>query len=138
MMLGKTVSFKNNIVLSQIKPQILKLSDIFQRKGKVTKIDFLFNKSLENAFSLVTINGNTVTSSDDCTIILRHIELLEKRAGTEMLWDELMAKQGSPSFSTLGDEPEEICRQRIPNIRRYLDWYQNEFAQFTSLIRSII
>ena len=136
MMLGKTVSFKNNIVLSQIKPQILKLSDIFQRKGKVTKIDFLFNKSLENAFSLVTINGNTVTSSDDCTIILRHIELLEKRAGTEMLWDELMAKQGSPSFSTLGDEPEEICRQRIPNIRRYLDWYQNEFAQFTSLIDS--
>lgn len=134
MMLGKTVSIKDGMVLSQIKPQILKLSDIFERKGKVSKIDFIFNKSLKNALSLVSINGSAITSSDDCNIILRHIELLEKRLGTEILWDELMAKQGSPSFAMLGDEPEEICRQRIPNIRRYLDWYQNEFAQFKSLI----
>lgn len=47
-----------------------------------------------------------------------------------------MAKHGSPSFAKLGEEAEEICRQRIPNIQRYLDWYQNEFAQFMSLINS--
>ena len=58
----------------------------------------------------------------------------KKRAETEKLWDELMAKQGSPAFAALGTEPEEICEQRIPNIRRYLDWYQNEYAQFMSLI----
>jgi len=134
LMLGKTVSFKEGIVLSQIKPQIIKLMEIFNKNGKVSKINFLFNKSLENAFSSVTINGNTVTSKDDCNIILRHIELLEKRAQTGLIWDELMAKQGSPSFETLGDEPEEICMQRISNIYRYLDWYQNEFAKFKRLI----
>lgn len=133
-MLGKTVSIKDGIDISYLKPQILKISDIFQRKGKVSKIDFLFNKSLKDALSLVSINGNSIASSDDCNIVLRHIELLEKRAETEMLWNELMVKHGSPSFATLGDEPEEVCRQRIPNIRRYLNWYQNEFAQFKCLI----
>lgn len=134
MTLGKTVSFNDGVVLSQLKPQILKLSGIFQRKGKVSKIDFLFNKPLQTALSLVSINGNAATSADDCTIILRYIELLEKRAETEMLWDELMAKQGAPAFAALGAEPEEICRQRIPNIRRYLDWYENEYSQLISLI----
>jgi hypothetical protein len=36
-MLGKTVSIKDGIDLSYLKPQILKISDIFQRKGKVSK-----------------------------------------------------------------------------------------------------
>ncbi len=134
MMLGKTISIEDSVILSQIKPQILKLSNIFQKKGKVSKIHFLFNKSIENTLSLVSINGREITSFDDCNIILRYIELLEKREETKLLWDELMAKQGFPSFITLGDEPEEICKQKIPSIQRYLDWYQNEFAQFKSLI----
>lgn len=134
MTIGKTILFKDDLVLSQIKPQIIKLSDIFKRKGKISKIDFFFNKSFEKVLSHVSINGGKITSSDDCYVILRQIELLEKRAKTEMLWDELMAKQDSPSFATLGDEPEEICRQRIPNIQRYLDWYKNEFEQFKGLI----
>ena len=72
MMLGKTVSFNDGMVLSKLKPQVLKISDIFQRKGKISKIDFIFNKPLETASSLVLINGNTVASADDCT---RHYPL---------------------------------------------------------------
>lgn len=136
MMLGKTVSINDSVVVSQLKSQISKLSNIFQRKGRVSKIDLFFNKPLETALSLVSINGNKVASADDCTIILRYIELLEKRAETGMLWDELMAKQGSPAFAALGAEPEEICRQRIPIIRRYLDWYQNEYSQLITLINA--
>lgn len=133
-MLGKTVTFTNGVDPSKLKPQIIKILDIFQRKGKISKIDFLFNKQLESALSLVTINGNAISSADDCTVILSFIELLEKRTETERLWDELMAKQGSPAFSVLGPEPEEICEQRISNIKRYLSWYHNEYAQFINLV----
>jgi very-short-patch-repair endonuclease/DNA polymerase III delta prime subunit len=136
MMLGKTISINKGIDLFYLKCQILKISDIFQRKGKISKIDFFFNKSLKDALSIVLINGKEIASSDDCNIVLKYIELLEKRTETELLWDELMGKHGSPTFAALGEEPEEICRQRIPNIQRYLDWYKNEYTQFSDLINT--
>jgi hypothetical protein len=120
-MLGKKVSFKDNVVISQIKSQIVKLSEIFRKKGKITKFDTLLNKSLKATLPLVLINGDEIASLDDCNITLRYIELLEKRSETALLWDALMSNQGSPKFDELGDEPEEICKLRIPNILRYLD-----------------
>ena len=134
LMFGKEISIKDGTNISHLKSQLLKLSDIFKKKGKVSKIDLVLNKSLKEILSIITINGSEISSYDDTNIILKFIELLEKRTKTEAIWNELMAKHGSPSFAMLGNEPEEVCKQRIPNIRRYLDWYQNEFAKLRNLM----
>ena len=46
LMLGKEVSIKDGVDLSHLKSQISKLLALFNRKGKVSKIDLFFNKSL--------------------------------------------------------------------------------------------
>ena len=62
--------------------------------------------------------------------------LLEKRSQTEKYWNELMSARGVPHFSSLGDEPERVCWQQIPQIQRYLEWYQNEYDQVQQLLRN--
>ena len=135
LMLGKSVSVNGDVKISELKLQVLKLSGLFQKKSKISKVDFLFNKQLELTLTQVAINGKALASVSDCNLILRQIELIEKRLETASLWDELMAKHGSPAFDSLGEEPEEICLKRVPNIRRYLDWHQNEYARLLSLIK---
>jgi very-short-patch-repair endonuclease len=44
-------------------------------------------------------------------------ELLER-------WDRLMTTQGAPFASTLGDKPEQVCRQFVLQIHSCLDWHQ--------------
>lgn len=39
-------------------------------------------------------------------------------------WDRLMTTQGAPPSSTLGDKPEQVCRQFVPQIHSCLDWHQ--------------
>lgn len=131
---GKNVSFCEGVIPSQLKPQISKLLDVYQNKGKVSNFYLFFNKSIRNTLLLVSVNGNPPESEEDCKIILYYIALLTKRTETEKLWNELMAKNGLPTFTELGDKPEEKCRQIIPKIQQYLDWYKNEYSKMTILI----
>jgi very-short-patch-repair endonuclease len=135
-MIGKTIGVPERVDRQQLKSQVIKLHGIFQRKGKITKIDFLFNKELETAVSSLIINGKPLACADDCSLVLSYLTLLEKRDETAFLWNELMAKYGSPDFNNLGNDPEEVCLQRVPNIQRYLTWYQNEYAEMLNLVKS--
>ncbi len=38
-------------------------------------------------------------------------------------WERQMACQGAPAASTLGDKPEQVCRQYVPQIRSCLEWH---------------
>jgi very-short-patch-repair endonuclease len=51
-------------------------------------------------------------------------------------WDRQIAAQGGPVSSELGDKPEQVCRQFIPQIQTCLEWHsstwlplENEFHQ---------
>jgi len=133
-MIGKSITIPDDSNLSQLKSLMHKIAEIFQKKGKLSKIDLLFNKQLEKVLAEAVINGKPIASYEDCIAVIGYIELLEKRKETEILWDENIAKHGSPSFSELGHEPEDACKYRIPNIKRYIDWYENEHTVLLSLI----
>jgi hypothetical protein len=58
---------------------------------------------------------------------LRAIQaLLQIQACRERLierWDRQMASQGAPTREMLGDKPENVCRQFVPQIRNCLEWH---------------
>jgi very-short-patch-repair endonuclease len=94
----------------------------------------MFDKKLSNAFSSIQVNGNPISSQEDCKAVLAYIEQSEKRQRLARQWDELMANNGAPHFFALGKEPEEICKRRIPAIKRYLDWQDSEYFLLISQI----
>jgi hypothetical protein len=46
-----------------------------------------------------------------------------------------MAKRGVSEFFSLDEEPERIGLQSIPNIKRYLNWYENEYARLLLFVK---
>ena len=132
---GRNIVIKSDISLEQILLHLENVLKKFKKKGKITKLDLLFNKDLKVVQSKISINGAPITSESDCKLVQHFLTLQEKRNQIALLWNELMAKHGIPEFSSLGEEPERIGLRMIPNIKRYLDWYRNEYAQLLQLVK---
>jgi very-short-patch-repair endonuclease/DNA polymerase III delta prime subunit len=47
-------------------------------------------------------------------------------------WERRMVPGGAPDIPELGDKPEQICRQFIPNIRDSLDWHSKVWLPLES------
>lgn len=132
--LGKEISISETIELSELQPQIKKLTEIFQKKGKVSKLDLLLNKQLDLVLSGVKINNRALLSAKDSQLVDDYLTLIGKRNDTALLWNELVAKHGLPEFSSLGQVPEQIGIQLIPAVNRYLDWYKNDYSFLNELL----
>lgn len=111
------------------------LRDKYAQKGKISKLDLLFNKSFEQVLSDVTINGKAIQNADDCDVVLHFLERESLRKQCAGCWDDLIAKHNMPRFFDLDmDNQEQIAANYIPLIERYTAWYKNEFAELTEQI----
>lgn len=133
-LVGFQITISPAISSTQLSMHLEKMSDLFQKKGKITKFDLLFNKSLKIALNGISINGKPLASEKDCLLVRDFLVLQEKRNNTSQLWNELIAKHGTPEFFALGEDPEHVGRRMIPTIQRYLGWHQNEYAQLIELV----
>lgn len=126
---GKSLHFLCDEDLQEFIPIYEKMRSILAKKGKISKLDVLFNSSFEKALSAVTINGLKIQSADDCDIVLHTIELDKIRKQCSVYWNDLLSAHDVPLFFNLDDnEPERIAKKWIAPIHRYLDWYKVEFS----------
>lgn len=126
--LGKVVSINGDLPTSDALVALEQLRGHLAKKNKVNKMALVFHPNWKNVLELIEINGKKITTQKDCEIVLNHLRLTEKREELGALWDELIAKGGGPKFSELGNEPEQLCLQRIPRIEACLQWDETIFA----------
>lgn len=135
---GHIIRFTDNCNVQALSAPMSKLKTIFEQRGKVSKLTLMFNKDLAPALEQVTLDNNAVQSANDCEIILHVIELASLRSQCSVYWNELLSVHDVPRFEALApDTPERIAQNWIPNITRYLDWYQNEYATLIARVEAI-
>jgi hypothetical protein len=133
---GKVVQFHTDS--PDLRSALAHLQRKFSQKGKLGKLDTLFNKSLDIALNGVTINGVSPQSSDDCALALHCLDVNDFREQCAAYWDELLSQHGVPTFKTLSDtEQEQIAKNYIPYIERYLNWYEKEYAILTEYLSAV-
>ena len=65
------------------------------------------------------------------------IELKNYRDICAKYWNELLSVHGVPGFYDLDiREPERIAKNWIPNIQKYLGWYENEYHSLLTQINA--
>jgi len=127
---GKEVVISYDGNREELVSSLKKLSSIFSKKGKLSKMDMLFNSSLKTLLNSVTINGKPIQSAEDCSVVLNKLELEDLRKQCGIYWNNLLSKHDVPVFSSLDDiEPERIAQKWIIPIKHCLDWYECEYNE---------
>ena len=122
---------KNKSVLTEI-------AQIFETRGRITKLAMAMHKEYEKALACVSINDHAVNSLADCQVVLHAIEYIEQKNLCGKYWDELLGNHGVPNFFTLDEkEPERIASNSIGLIETYLGWYESVFTRINALLERI-
>lgn len=136
--LGKHLAIEQNYSLDSAKSAFTAMLPIFTEKGKIGKMTFLFHKEYEQALTAVTINGNHPASAEDCSLVLKFIELQEARMKCRAIWDELLVPYELPHFDDLNkSEPERIAANWISPIQKYLNWYRTDYEPLTNKLAAL-
>lgn len=102
----------------------------FNSDGKLSKLTLFFNKEFKHALSETRINDHEIKSIEECDTVVHCLKLHLLRNECSLYWDELMAFDDIPNFFELDkNEPESKAFKFLPKIKKYLDWYKEEFNQ---------
>lgn len=136
--LAKKLSVDESLPVSVIKTAFEEMRPIFAAKGKIGKLTFLRHKTYESALAAVTINGSHPSTAEDCSLVLKYIELQQAREHCGAIWNDLLVSDGVPPFDDLSNsEPERIAANWIPQIRKYLNWYSLDYAPLLDKLSAI-
>lgn len=136
--LGKRLLISEGISLELVKTAFEEMHPIFADNGKISKLTFLFHKEYTQALNSVTINGEHPDCAEDCSLVLKYIELLETREQCGAVWNELLVPNDVPTFNELDrDEPEKIASNWIELIEKYLNWYSTDYEPLLGKLTSV-
>jgi len=123
----KLINASTIAILEQIKIK-------FDGGKKITKLDLLFHKEWK-IISDVQINNAPVATIEDCISVINYIKLFQMRQELNVVWTELISKNGGVSFSDLGECPEQVCINSIEIICQLLEWYNNDYTNILELAK---
>lgn len=137
-----TEKFGKEVVVLNEEPEfpnaVQQLLERYSQGGKISKLVLFLNKHLEVALNGATINGQKPQNAEDCKLILHVLEMKAMRDQCASYWNDLIAKHGVPRFYDLDpQEPERVAANYIPLVRRYLDWFKDEYAVLTQRMESV-
>lgn len=136
---GVTINFLRENDISSYKASLCRLKELFEQKGKISKLTLMFNKNVLPVLEEIAVNGHAIQSAEECDLVLHTVELREKRTQCKVYWDELLATYGVPSFYDLDvRDPERIANNWISDIQKYLDWYKNAYSGLIERLDTVL
>lgn len=134
---GKKVTISDDADRAEMQRVLPRMEEIYRQDGKIGRFKRLFDKSFARVEGWTRINGAQIGSAADCALVSSALSLAEQRTACACGWDELLAGHGVTAFAELdAAEPERVAQTVLADIRRYLDWYDVEYAQLSSLMEA--
>ncbi|MCZ9313211.1 MAG: AAA domain-containing protein [Methanocorpusculum sp.] len=135
---GQNIRFLGTQDTAIFRAPLNKLKDIFKQKGKISKLTLILNKDCVPALKNILVNGHPIQSAKECELVLQALELENNRSLCATYWNELLSIHGVPVFSELDlQEPERIAKNWIPNIHKYLNWYEDTYGPLLEKLKAV-
>jgi hypothetical protein len=108
----------------------------FFKERKVARLDLLLNKSLETLLSNISINGAPIGSENDCILVQNYLSLEEKKKSNSFAMGRIDGKAWACRSSSLWMKCRSGSDCKVSqNIKRYLNWYENEYARLLLFVK---
>lgn len=129
---GHTLSYSDEFDYKNYQAEFVKLRDEGGKAGKLTR---KLNKKRDEALRSISIDGHELENKEECNLVVQLIELNTLRNKCANYWRDLFEGLNVPGFLELDrKEPEQVAVKWVYPIKRYLDWYENEYAKLVELL----
>lgn len=118
---GKKIYINSNLKEKELKLKVENIKNHIVAKKKISKFNLIFHKSWLNILKSITINDLKISSKEDCDLVIKYIELEDRRQELKNSWDQLVASHGGPKYENFGQEPERGCLSKVYKIENYLN-----------------
>jgi very-short-patch-repair endonuclease/DNA replication protein DnaC len=136
-LIGKRVVINSSLSKNAMLGIFSSIVDHFNKGRKLTRINRWIKPEWKYVLDSVSINGESISSKDDCVTVIRHLSLQQKRIELGIMWDDLISKNGGPSFESYGTEPERSCLTCVARIERHLNWSEEVLQEILARLIDI-
>lgn len=133
--LGKSVNVPDGCISEGFLSDIDRIIEIFEKKGKISKVNLMLKPNMEHIMKDVSINGKPISNEEDAKCIRQYYVLQKAREDAGRIWDELLTPQGVSEFKDLDyDYPELTAKKRLIKVDTLLKWYEQKYVNLKHLI----
>lgn len=135
---GKEIYFSDPVRAEEAYHVYAQMKEQYEIKGNIKTLGIFMPKPFSMALEYVVINGKKISCSDDCSLILKEIDLRKAREECSRFWNELLVAHGAPEFMSLDPkEPEREAMKWIPIIESALALYTSLYQKVRHALEKI-
>ncbi len=115
----KKINF-SDLSLANAKQLVQDLKNAFDNPGFLLNLNL--KKAKNNIGDKVTLNGELIKDTSECTLILEYLDLLIQEKELKESWKELIEKNEGISVDSLGDNILDYAFESLKDIEYFLNW----------------
>ena len=119
----KKINF-SDLSLANAKQLVQELKNAFDNPGFLLNLNL--KKAKNNIGDKVTLNGELIKDTSECTLILEYIDLLIQEKELKESWKELIEKNEGVSVDSLDDNLLDYAFESLKDIEYFLNWTHSE------------
>jgi very-short-patch-repair endonuclease len=105
--------------------------------GKISRWTALTNRAWKEMLAKWSVRAGVPSSPEHYVVICKLLRLKAARETLQVLWDDIMLKNGSRAFAELGDAPEHYCEQFIAGINTALGYWEAKWGRLLNELTSM-
>ena len=119
----KKINF-SDLSLANAKQLVQDLKNAFDNPGFLLNLNL--KKAKNNIGDKVTLNGELIKDTSECTLILEYLDLLIQEKELKESWKELIEKNEGISVDSLDDNLLDYAFEMLKDIEYFLNWTHSE------------
>jgi len=119
----KKINF-SDLSLANAKQLVQDLKNAFDNPGFLLSLNL--KKAKNNIGDKVTLNGELIKDTSECTLILEYLDLLIQEKELKESWKELIEKNEGISVDSLDDNLLDYAFESLKDIEYFLNWTHSE------------
>ena len=119
----KKINF-SDLSLANAKQLVQDLKNAFDNPGFLLNLNL--KKAKNNIGDKVTLNGELIKDTSECTLILEYLDLLIQEKELKESWKELIEKNEGISVDSLDDNLLDYAFESLKDIEYFLNWAHSE------------
>ncbi|MFX0558843.1 AAA domain-containing protein [Tepidibacillus infernus] len=126
-----------NMELNEIVQTLEQILTYLKQNKKIGSLQLLLKKDWKQLINQSKVDGNKPESIEHFEALYQQVQLKIARNKLVNRWDRQVTSINGPDSKSLGNEPEKLARQHVIEMKKWLEWFSQDWKKLTIDMNSI-